>query len=104
VRVTNKRLTRWFLTIYGLHHEGEHSLKTDELAISSHTFAQQIEELVWTTNVSYMEAVLLWCDKRGLEPEVGAELVRKSAPLKGKIQCEAEELRFLKPSGAKLPI
>jgi hypothetical protein len=71
---------------------------------TSHTFAQQIEELVWTTNVSYMEAVLLWCDKRGLEPEVGAELVRKSAPLKGKIQCEAEELRFLKPSGAKLPI
>lgn len=75
----------------------------DELPLSSNNFAQQIEELVWRSDVTYMDAVLLWCDGRGLEPEVGAELVKRSAPLKAKIQAEAEDLRFLKKS-ARLPI
>jgi hypothetical protein len=79
-------------------------MKIDDevVALSGNNFASQIEELVWDMDVSYLDAVLTWCEARGLEPEVGAELVKRSAPLKGKIQSEAEDLRFLKKT-ARLP-
>ncbi len=77
-------------------------LEDELVSISGNTFSSQIEEIVWMDDVSYMDAVLSWCDKRGFEPEVGAELVRRSAPLKAKIQLEAENLRFL-PRSARLP-
>lgn len=67
----------------------------DEGIPSANSFAIQIEEIVWTKDVSYIDAVVLWCESRGLEPEMAASLVKKSAPLKGKIQAEAEHLRLL---------
>jgi hypothetical protein len=75
----------------------------DELvAISGNTFSEIIEEMVWEKDISYMDAVLKWCEDRGFEPEIGAELVKKSKPLAAKIQNEAEDLRFL-PRSARLP-
>lgn len=76
----------------------------DEGLPTTNAFAQQIEELVWDLDVPYMDAVILWCEKRGLEPEIGAGLVKKSAPLKAKIKLEAEELSFLPKSGGRLPV
>lgn len=70
---------------------------------SANTFAQEIEEIVWQKDITYMDAILIWCEDRGLEPEVGAELVKKTSPLKMKIQTEAEDLNFLK-RGSRLPI
>jgi hypothetical protein len=78
-------------------------LDDEIVSISGNNFSQQIESLVWDLDVSYMEAVLHWCEKRGLEPEVGAELVKRSKPLLSKIQLEAEDLRFLKKT-ARLPL
>lgn len=62
---------------------------------SANSFAMQIEDLVWQTDLTYTEAVVEWCEKRGLEPEQVAGLIRKSAPLKAKIQIEAERLNLL---------
>ena len=70
----------------------------DEGIPTANNFAHQIEELVWDSDVSYMEAIILWCDRRGLEPEVAAALVKKSAPLKAKLQIEAEKLHLLPAS------
>lgn len=75
----------------------------DEGIPSANVFAEQVEELVWELDVTYTEAVIVWCERRGLEPEIAAGLVKKMAPLKVKIQCEAEELNVLPRSGAKLP-
>lgn len=75
----------------------------DEGIPSANSFAYQIEELVWERDVSYMDAILIWCEKRGVEPEVVATLVRKSAPLKAKLQVEAETLNLLPRSGNTLP-
>jgi hypothetical protein len=74
-------------------------------APSASNFALQIEEIVWQGNVPYMDAVLLWCETRGLEPEVGADMVRKSSQIKLKIQVEAEDLNLMKESSkARLPV
>lgn len=75
----------------------------DEGIPTANAFALQIEEMVWDMDVSYVDAICIWCERRGLEPETVASLVRKSAPLKSKIQDEAESLNLLPRSGAKLP-
>ena len=67
------------------------------------TFASEIEELVWQLDINYMEAVLLYCERSGLELETAASLVKMNAALKGKMQGEAEDLNFL-PKVARLPI
>lgn len=66
-------------------------------------FVDQIETLVAEKRCSYLEAVVLWCEKQGLEVEYAGELVRKNATLKARIQLEAENLSFLKKE-SRLPI
>lgn len=76
----------------------------DEGVPSANAFASQIESMVWELDVSYIDAILLWCERRGLEPDAIASLIRRSGPLKAKIQVEAEDLRMLPSSGSKLPL
>lgn len=66
-------------------------------------FSMKIEELVWMKDISYMEAVVLYCEETGFEVELAAKLV--SGALKSKIKLEAQELHFLpKSNTAKLPL
>lgn len=66
-------------------------------------FSLEIEDLVWEKDVSYMEAVILYCERTGFEVELAAKLV--SGALKSKIKIEAQELNFLpKSNTAKLPL
>ena len=65
-------------------------------------FSLLIEELVWEKDISYMDAVILYCENTGFELETAAKLI--SGTLKSKIKIEAEELNFLPRSNtAKLP-
>ena len=64
-------------------------------------FSSEIEELVWAKDVSYMEAMVMYCEEKGLEIEVAAKLI--SPYIKAQIQNEAENLNFL-PKNGKLPI
>lgn len=67
------------------------------------TFSLAIESLAKEKNISYMDAVILYCSNTGLEVELAAKLV--SGALKAKIKIEAEELHFLPRSNtAKLPL
>lgn len=67
------------------------------------TFSLNIETIVKEKKVSYMDAILLYCDNTGLEIELASKLV--SGALKSKIKVEAEELHFLPKSNTnKLPI
>ena len=68
---------------------------------SSNEFYIKIQELVEQTKLSYMDAVLHYCDQNGMEPETAAQLI--NGKLKAQIREEAEELNFL-PKTAKLPI
>ena len=59
-------------------------------------FSLRIEDLVWEKDISYMEAILLYCENTGFEIEVAAKLI--SSALRSKIKMEAEELNFLPKS------
>ena len=65
-------------------------------------FAQEIEKLVQDNdNLSYIDAVVMFCENNKIEFESVPKLISK--PLKEKIKCEAIELNFLKrTSRAKL--
>ena len=66
-------------------------------------FSMKIEELVWDKDISYMDAVILYCEQTDFEVELAAKLI--SGALKSKIKLEAQELNFLpKSNTAKLPL
>ena len=68
---------------------------------TSAEFYTKIQKLVEDTNLSFMDAVLHYCDQNGMEPETAAQSV--NTKLKAQIREEAEELNFF-PKTAKLPI
>jgi hypothetical protein len=66
-------------------------------------FSFEIEKIVEEKDISYMDAVILYCENTGYEIEIAAKLV--SGALKSKIKLEAEDLHFLpKSNTTKLPI
>jgi hypothetical protein len=67
------------------------------------SFSLNIEELVWEKDITYMDAMMLYCEQHNFELEIAAKLI--SGALKSKIKLEAEELHFLpKSNTARLPI
>ncbi len=71
---------------------------------SSAGFAQEIETLVQVNkDMNYIDAIIHFCDKNGIDVESVPKLISK--PLKEKIKCDAQELNFMKKtSRAKLPV
>lgn len=66
-------------------------------------FSIEIEEIVYMKDVSYLDAVMIYCENTGLEIETASKLI--STSLKSKIQIEAENLNFLPKSNTiKLPL
>ena len=68
---------------------------------NSMKFMENIEALVQKTKMTYIDAILYYCEENNLEPETAGQLV--GGKLKQQIQEEAEELHLVKRS-AKLPI
>jgi len=65
------------------------------------TFSVIIEKLVCEKKISYMDAIVHYCENNELEVESAAKLI--NTIIKSKIECEAQELNFL-PKTAKLPL
>jgi len=77
-------------------------MNLEEIAVMTpKKFAIKIEEIVSKGGVSYMDAILDYCEKNQMEPDAIAPLI--SRPLKEKIEADARELNFL-PRVATLPI
>jgi hypothetical protein len=57
-------------------------------------FAQEVEKLVVEEGVSYIEAIITFCEINKIDLESVPKLLSK--PLKEKIKFEAMELNFLK--------
>lgn len=65
-------------------------------------FALEIEQYVEKEQaVNYIDAIMLYCEKRKMEPELAATLINKE--LKAKITLDAELLNLVPKSG-RLPI
>lgn len=65
-------------------------------ADTSEDFTLAIEALVAAHSIGYMEAVLHWCKLRNLDPEIGAEHVKRSPKIRTKLQAEARTLKMVK--------
>lgn len=66
-------------------------------------FSLEIDKIVKSKSIPYIDAIVLYCQQTGLEVEFSAQLI--STSIRSKIRKEAEELRLLpKPKSKKLPI
>jgi hypothetical protein len=70
--------------------------------ISANQFATDIESMRRNGNLEYIDAIVTWCEKNGVEVEYAASIVKKDPVLRSKLQVEAEDMNIVKKS-AKLP-
>lgn len=71
--------------------------------MNSKEFGLTIENIVREKRISYMEAVLWYCEKNEIDTSTVSPMINKS--LKEKIKIEAQELNMVKfPKTGKLPI
>ncbi len=70
--------------------------------LTSEKFIKEIERIVNTYDIEYMDAVIHFCEKNNIEVETAASIIRSNLKIKSKLQLEAENLNFL-PKSAKLP-
>lgn len=66
-------------------------------------FTKEIEKIVLTRKMEYIDAVIYFCEQRGLDVESAASLIRNNSKLKASIQLEAEKLNYL-PKTTQLPL
>ena len=82
--------------------EEDYKQLTDALIItkrfrSPNEFALYIDETVSKFGMSYMEAVICYCNEMDIEVESIGSLINQK--LKDKIQIEAEQTNMMKPRG-----
>jgi hypothetical protein len=71
--------------------------------MNSKEFSLEIEKIVKEKRISYMDAVVWYCEQNDIDTGTVSSLVSKS--LKEKIKVEAVDLRLLNtPKGGVLPI
>lgn len=66
-------------------------------------FMVEIEKIVISKKINYIDAVILFCEQNSIEIETAASLIKGSAKMKAKVQNDAEDLNYL-PKTRKLPI
>jgi len=69
--------------------------------MTSQKFSIIIEETVRDKRLSYMDAIVWWCESNEMEIEVAAKLC--NGVIKEKLKYEAQELNFLERPN-RLPI
>ena len=72
------------------------------MIVTPNNFALLIEDMVKTKRISYIDAVVLYCEKHNIDPSTTKSMINKN--LKEKIAYEAQGLNMLKEKTAKLPI
>ena len=71
--------------------------------ISSAKFSEEIEKIVSSQKVNYIDAIVIYCEENSIEIETVSKLISK--PLKEKLKHDATQLNFLKKTTrAKLPL
>ena len=75
--------------------------EVEERLMTPKKFSIAIEKTVRQSGISYMDALVDYCNKNQIEPEQIKPLITKS--LKEKVEVDARNLNFL-PKVATLPI
>lgn len=66
-------------------------------------FMVEIDKIVESKRVNYLDAVIIFCELNNIEIETAASLIKGSAKMKARLQNDAEDLNYL-PKTRKLPI
>jgi len=66
-------------------------------------FVKEIEDLVEKLDIEYIDAVVLYCQRKNIEIETAAAIIKNNESIKSKVRSEAEALHIL-PKTSKLPI
>ena len=84
-----------------INHSEEIMEEVEEKLMTPKKFSIAIEKTVRQSGISYMDALVDYCNKNQIEPEQIKPLITKS--LKEKVEVDARNLNFL-PKVATLPI
>lgn len=71
--------------------------------INVEEFLTEIERIVSDKHVDYIDAVVFYCERTGMEIETAAEVIKKNAKFKARLKMDAETVGYL-PKTAKLPL
>lgn len=71
---------------------------------SNTNLIEEITDIVWMKDVSYLDACMEYCKIHNMEEEQLGVFIKKDSFLLAKLSEEAEELRLIPRSGAKLPL
>lgn len=66
-------------------------------------FTEDIQKLVKQGNITHLDAIVAWCEQRGVDVEQVIPLVKKSQVIKAKLESESSELNLIEKSNT-LPI
>jgi hypothetical protein len=69
--------------------------KTPEDIQIAHKFVEEIDALV-AKGMDFLEAIVYYCDKSGLEIESAASFIKHNSKMKGKLEKEAHKQKLLK--------
>jgi hypothetical protein len=75
----------------------------DMIVESMHNFHEEVRKLKSERNMDFIDAVIYWCELKGVEVELAADLINGDAAMLSNIQEEAENLNYLKKT-ARLPV
>lgn len=64
--------------------------------LTTSKFSKIIIEIVQTKEITYLDAIMDYCQKNNLEVESAAKLVNQK--IKAQLKVEATELRLIKPN------
>ena len=59
-------------------------------------FFHEIEELVWMSDLTYMDAIIVWSEQNNFDVEYAAHMAKQNPTMMSKLQSEAENLHFIK--------
>ena len=69
-------------------------MKLDGLMMTRQKFSKNIERVVKTKRISYLEAIIVVCEESGLEPEDVKKYI--SPAIRTKMEAEAIKLNLMK--------
>jgi FKBP-type peptidyl-prolyl cis-trans isomerase (trigger factor) len=72
--------------------------------IDKNKFNQEIEDFVYETGESYIDAIVHFCEKNQLEIESVAKAKMLNKVIKQKIESEASDLNLLREKLCRLPV
>lgn len=75
----------------------------ETIILNTGNFLKKIDDLVNVKGISYVDAIVYYCEKNNVDIETVASIVKGNAKIKAQLRSDYEELNYF-PRMAKLPV